>query len=317
MNAVTEISPVNLDSSPRKPMINSAMLFDLTNAVLTYWARWSKPEEADLATLWIASTWMTDEDERLAFKAHPRFFLIADKGSGKTRKMKLIRAMAKDPTPIVKAPVTAPGVRDALNSHHTVFLDEIDRQIVRGYGHQDLQALISAYEDDTGSLNGKGGYNPQDSFGPMVLAAKPRIVTATNGLIEDLFERSFIITSDKYADEDHPIPDLDDEFDSAVEHIPDVYRLWGEAVRPAKGKLWPIHSMPKRLTARMREISQPILAAADRGVDPRVIAAEGQDLRWAIRGRNAVQSILLGHGDNGNEILDDVTEKLRALGLEV
>lgn len=319
VRAVTGITPVQFDDPERNdlPTINAAKLFDLIHGVLTYWARWDNPHDPVITTLWVASQYLAETDGPMLFGAHPRLMMIAPPGSGKTRVMKLVRAMSKNPTGIVKAPVTAPGLRDALEAHRTVFLDEIDRQFGRGGAHLDIQSLVSAYEKDTGSLNGRGGYNEQAVFGPMMLAAKPRILTSTGGYLEDLFERAFILTPVKHTNPDDPIPDLNAEFESIVDPIPKVLQMWGEAVSREGDLIDPIHSVPKALTSRMREISLPLLAAADRGVDPDVIERQGQDLRWAVRGREAVQASLLGHGSNGNEILTDTVKRMKALGVKI
>lgn len=302
--------------TPQRPVLNTARVLDHVRTILAYWARWDTEHQLNVATLWVASTWFTNNDGQLAFTAHPRLFFIAPPTSGKTRAMKLIRSMSKDPTGIVKAPVTAPGVRDALRAGRTVFLDEIDRQIGKGGGHLDIQSLISAYEADTASLNGRGGYNEESIFGAMALGAKPRILTGTNGYIEDLFERSFIMTPHKSGE---VIPRLDEKFEMAVEYMPRVLEIWAEAVRTdMEGKhLWPIHDVPESLEDRQREISEPLLAVADRAVDPDVLAAEGADTRWAVIGREAVQGMLLGHGSDGADILADITGRLQALGMDI
>jgi hypothetical protein len=311
---VREIKPVDLNSPQhRKPELNSALLLDNMYKALIYWARWKSPEIATIATLWAASTWFDDLDGKLLFPAHPRLFFIGDKGSGKTRGMKIIRGMAHDPTGIVKAPVTAPGLRDALEAGRTILLDEVDRQMGAGRAHMDVQSIISAYERDTASLNGRGGANEQSLYGPMALAAKTRILTSTGGWIDDLFERSFIIETEKYTNQEDPIPDLDEQFDDIMGKIQKVMPMWSEAARPNEGLLRPIHTVPKALTARDREISSALLAVADRAVDPKLIDEQGQDLRWAIRGRTAVQNVLLGHGDNGPSIIADINKRLKAL----
>lgn len=319
---VVNITPVDLGDRDNAPVTDSAYLLDIAHTILTHYARFPNRETADIATLWLASTWMADRQDRLLFSAHPRLFLIAPMGSGKTRIMKVIRAMSRMPTPIVKAPVTAPGLREALDGGRTVFLDEFDRQTGRGMAHLDVQSLVSAYEADTGSLDGRGGYNAQSVFGPMVLGAKPRIISATGGYIDDLFERSFIITPETWNNPDEPIPDLDDLFTQVTSDLPTAFKIWAEAVRwdlarEQKDLLWPIHSMPKALTARQREISQALLAVADRAVSPDVIAEKGSDIRWAVRGRNAVQKVLIGKSENGPEIMTDIARQFKKIGVKI
>jgi hypothetical protein len=309
-----EIIAVNLDEQRKAPEFNSALLLDNMYRAYTYWDRWTDPNLAVIATLWAASTWFTDLDGKMLFPAHPRLFFIGEKGSGKTRGMKITRGMSKEPTGIVKAPVTAPGLRDALDAGKTILLDEVDRQIGAGRAHMDVQSIISAYERDTASLNGRGGYNEQSLYGPMALAAKTRILTSTGGWVDDLFERSFIIETEKHTDQDDPIPDLDDQFDEIMGMVQDSMGIWGEMVRPPKGMLRPIHSVPKQLTARDREIASALLAVADRAVNPKVMEDTGMDIRWALRGREAVQAVLLGHGENGQEIIEKLARKMKVIG---
>lgn len=316
MAAVGEITPVNLeDAKPRRKQFNPAELLDIMHRAATYWARWREPWEADIATLWAASTWMTDLDGTLLFDAHGRLFFIAPKGSGKTQDMKIIGDMSKDPTGIVKAPVTQYGLRNALEQGKTVRLDEVDRLLGAGRANEGSQSVISAYERDTASLDGQGGgANEHSLFGPMMLAAKPRILTHTGGWLEDLFERSFILSPEKHADPDDPIPDFDEQYEQIMERIPKAMALWAESVRPEKGRLRPIHDIPRALTGRARQIAAPLLAVADRAVNPRLIESTGQDIRWALRGREAVQAALLDHGENGAEILTDLSERMKGIG---
>jgi hypothetical protein len=265
---------------------------------------------------------MVDASNRLLFNAHGRIAFIGPMGTGKTRSMKIMRAMSRMPTGIVKAPVTAPGLRDALDAGYTVYLDEIDRQFGRGGAHLDVQSLVSAYEKDTGSLNGIGGLNQQNIYGPMVMAAKPRILTGTNGMVEDLLERSFVITPQRADDPNDQVPDLDEAYDRIIGKVPGLFAMWGELERynvaeSGANALWPIHTIPKALTARAREIALPLLAVADRGVDPDMITAHGSDLRWAIRGRESIQKVLLDRGTDGPQILSDVKKDMRKLGIKL
>lgn len=319
----TQITAYNLETrEPGDLQLNTALMLDIAHGVLKHWARWRMPEYIDIAAGWVASTWMVDTSNRLLFNAHGRFGLVGPMGTGKTRTMKLMRGMSRMPTGIVKAPITAPGLRDALDMGYTVFLDELDRQFGRGGAHLDVQSLVSAYEKDTGSLNGIGGLNQQNIYGPMVFGAKPRILTGTNGMVEDLLERAFVVTPVKADDPNDIVPDLDEAYDRIIAKVPGLFAMWGETVRyemaeSGANSLWPIHSIPKALTARQREISLPLLAVADRAVDPDMIAAHGSDLRWAMRMREATQAVLLDRGNDGAQILADVKKDMRKLGIKL
>lgn len=317
------IQPVELDADPGE--INSFLLLNAMHAVFRNYARMDK-DQSVIMTLWAASTWFRDQDNILMFDEHGRPFMIAPPQSGKTRIMKITRALCKDSTDIVKAPVTAPGVRDALEAGRTVFLDEIDRQFRNGLGHPDLQSLVSAYERDTGSLNGVGGYNPKSIFGPMVLGAKPRILTATGGFLEDLLERSWIITPEKHQDINDPIPDLDERFTEFTEAFRGVLPMWAEAARWRQVEdggsakiLKPVHAIPRQLLTepRFKEIASPLLAVADRAVDPEYMAEHGSDTRWAVLARKSVEAVLFGHGSDGNEILAGVVAKMAEMGVSL
>ncbi len=312
-----EVTPVNLEAAqPRKKELNPALLLDIMHRAATYWARWREPWEADIAVLWAASTWMADEEGTLLFDAHGRLMFIAPKGSGKTQDMKIIGSMSKNPTGIVKAPVTPYGLRNALAEGKTVRLDEVDRLVGAGRANEGIQSIISAYERETASLDGQGGgANEHSLFGPMILAAKPRILTHTGGWLEDLFERSFILSPEKHADQNDPIPDFDAQYDEIMGRIPKVLGMWAEQVRPEEGRLRPVHAIPKALTSRARQIAGPLLAVADRAVDPELMESAGQDIRWALRGREAVQACLLNHGENGSEILSDLSERMKGMGI--
>lgn len=318
-----EIQAFDLESrNGGAPQLNTALMMDIAHGALKHWARWKRPEYIDIAAGWVASTWMVDASNRLLFNAHGRMAFIGPMGTGKTRSMKIMRGMSRNPTGIVKAPVTAPGLRDALDAGMTVYLDEIDRQFGRGGAHLDVQSLVSAYEKDTGSLNGIGGLNQQNIYGPMAMAAKPRILTGTNGMVEDLLERSFVITPEKADDPNDQVPDLDEAYDRIIGKVPGLFAMWGELERynvaeSGANSLWPIHSIPRALTARQREISLPLLAVADRAVDPDMIDAHGSDLRWAMRMRESVQAVLLDRGSDGPQILADVKKDMRKLGIKL
>lgn len=314
---VMEVTPVNLEAAaPKKQAFNPALLLDIMHRAATYWSRWREPWEADIAVLWAASTWMTDLDGTLLFDAHGRLAFIAPPGSGKTQDMRIIGDMSKNPTGIVKQPVTPYGLRNAFEQGKTIRLDEVDRIVGAGRANEGIQSIISAYERETASLDGKsGGANEHSLFGPMMFAAKPRLLTHTNGFVEDLIERAFVLTPVKHTDENDPIPDFDEQYDQVMDRIPKAMALWAEQIRPAEGRLRPIHDVPKALTSRARQISAPLLAVADRAVDPELMRTQGHDIRWALRSREAVQAALLNHGENGAELIADLSEKMKGLGI--
>ena len=315
------IRPVTF--KPEEFVLPTAAICDFVHRILRHWARWENPHWIDLAALWIVHTWFTDTDDRLMFANTARLFAIAPKGSGKTRIGQLVNALSREGTGIVKG-VTFPGARDAILAGATLILDEADRVFGRGMRNLDLQTLISAYEADTVSLNGKnGGYNRQAIFGPVMLMSKPAILTTTNENLEDLFERSFIITPRKFrpTPADPEIPELGEDFTRAVTQVRRLLKTWSASVRneaDENGKLWPIHKdwWPAGMDSRMKEISRPLLTVADRAVDPGLIKANGSDVRWALRGRNAVANVLLGHGTDGKEIIAEVTRMFKEMGIE-
>ena len=293
-----EVVPYKADLSAvgqRTP--DGARALDFAEAVLDFYARWEDPVERHLTAAWIAHTWfdfpgrgLNGGNGVLAFNATPRLMFIGDKGSGKSRKETLIRSMCRNPTGRVSGVVTAYGVRNALNSGKTVILDEAQRYFGAGKAKEDLQGVIAGgYVFDGVSLNGKKGEGEQSNFGPMVLAAQYSIMDETGGQLEDLFERAFLVFCEKHDDE---IPDLDDTFEYRAAIARRELALWSAAVRSGE-KLWHVHTIPKSLTARDREITIPLLAIADRAVSP----DEEQDpLRWAVIVREAAVRLLTGGG---------------------
>lgn len=323
VRAYTTITPENVEEEV--PAIPAARLLSQMSNVYQYWARYKTQAERDVLALWAASTWFASADGRLLFNEHPRVIWLADPESGKTRGMKLTRAMSRNPTAIGKGRITAPGVREALENGMTVFIDEYDRRVGRGMRNEELQELVGAYEAETGSIDGSGGYDEHPIFGPMMIGAKPRLRTGTQGYLEDLFTRAFILTPEKYENPRDPIPELDEDFDEVVTPIPIILERWTAALRkdlyanakvPAKAKFRPIHDIPAEFTARQRDLVKPLLAVADRAVDPDWVAEHGSDVRWAKRGRAAVRELLTGQGSTLSEILDNLDAKFKALGME-
>lgn len=311
-----QITPMDLEANI--PAIPAAQILDAVYKVIEHYSRVTVHEMVIGAT-WVASTYFADigeqgiTDGRLMFESHPRLFTIAPKGSGKTRFMKVIRAMARNSTSIGKN-VTQYGLRDQLHAGRTVFLDEVHRIVgSTGRANMAIQTYISAYEADVGSWNSVNGQaNDKSTFGPMMLAAQPFILNARDGFTSDLIERSFLVKPVKHNNMDDPIPDLDDEFFTMTERIRNLLSLWGAAMYSTiNGAKYyrPIHSVPRVLTDRMREISGPLLAVADRAVDPDVVAKYGHDTRWAIRTRDSVKESLLGYGDNAREIMAKLREQ--------
>lgn len=326
----TEIEPLqearlrqDVEITPRKlsrrqdVAVNSARLLDTMHWMFAQYGRWPSPASLDLAVLWAASTHFRDVHGNLVFAAHPRLFFIAPKGSGKSRLMEEVGSVCHDWTGLVDTMVTAPGLREALYHGMTITLDEFDREIGSGRANMEIQKFVAAYKESSGSLDARGGgLNQQSSFGAMMLGAKERILTATGGWVDDLFERSFIITPERSPEK---IPHMDGEYEKLSAAIRNGLAWWGESERPddPKEKLWPIHDVPEKLTGRQLEISEALFAVADRAIDPEKIANEGSDVRWAIRARDAAEAVLVGHGDSAPEIMDDIAAQLAAMGVEL
>jgi hypothetical protein len=306
----------------RKDIPNGARYLDLARLFLGNYIRWPDPESLDIAALYVAATHFVDDDGDPLFNAWPRFFLIGRKGSGKTRAMKVMRGLTREPT-IVAWRYTFPGVRDQLHNHKVPVLDELHHAIggLRGTKNEALLSVIlGSYSAEGGSLDGIGNANERQAFGPMILGAQPQIITQTNDGLTDLFERSFMVTMEKAYEN---LPEIDDQFAILGENFNNLLDVWAAYERPIptnlnkKPKLWPIHSLPDELTDRAAEISTPLLAVADRAVDPDVVEQNGHDIRWALIAREAVVKVLKGHGNNPSTIVGDIESKLGAMGLDL
>lgn len=316
--------------------IDGKLLLNLVASILEWWARWPDQESLIAATLFVAMTHFVDDDEKLVFDAAPRFMFIAPKGSGKTRMMRIMRAMTRNPTGILTPTTTAPGLKEALSNHKVPFLDEAQRVFgTTGTAQQAMQGLITGgYTQDTESLNARGGENSQNVFGAWVLGARPSILAANgrnvgggsdeDGPLSDLFERSFRCVPKKSRD---AIPDFDSRYRALTSAANVALELWGAQERPvptdedAHPTLTYIHTIPESLTARDREISIALLAVADRALplnpdDPMWADLDDKDpLKWAKLGRRAVEKMLLGHGTNGNEMIAEMRSQMEAAGI--
>lgn len=277
-----------------RPRISGAMSMDAAYMLLEYYARWKEEEWLTISALWAAHTWFRGLDEKLLFEATPRLTVVAPPESGKTRIGRLIRGISWRPTPLARGVVTAEGVREALKENRTVFLDEAHRIFGdAGTRRVDLQAILTGgYTPEGGALNARGGkYNPADDFGPVALLAQPSLVSArAQDAIGDLIGRSFMILPEHTAE---PIPDLGSAYREQSALVARALEIWAQDCRPESGILEPVHTIPEGLSSRKREIALPLLAIADRAVDPDLTADGGMDLRWAIKARRAVEVMLL------------------------
>jgi hypothetical protein len=314
-------------ANKREP--NGAEFLFITRRILAHWARWPGQSTEndpswvlDLATLYVALTHFVNDENEPLFNAIPHFMVIAEKGSGKTRAMKVMRSLVRDST-IIASRYTMPGIRDALHAGKTPFLDEAQRAFGRGTANQAIQSILaSSYSADSGTLDGIGGLNEREAFGSMILAAQPKIVTNTNDNLDDLFERSVMVEWEKSFDD---IPELDNQFLTLTEAFRNVLSVWGlsQSPRPTrenkKPKLFAIHSMPDELSARSAEIANPLLAVADRAQNPEIAANDptGYDYRWAITAREAVVQAFKGHGSDPSTVVSDVKSQLEAMGLKI
>lgn len=308
------ITPVELNT--QVPAIDSSLLLRYIAQTFAEYARFDRPEDLIIITTWVVSTWMVKptaeqgmKNGHLMFGSHPRLWLIGEPSSGKNRVMKIIKELVRNPTPIAAGVVTSYGVRNAIEAGRTVIIDEYHKRVgTHGTANSELQQLVLAYSDDEGSIDGKNGaLNEHVIFGPMVLAAQPQIEEGVVGIaVQDQLQRGFIIRMKEHNDPDDVIPDLDDAFYAKCRDLHDALELFAAGIYGTLGSsrktYSPIHSVPRGLGSRMREISLPLLFVADVAVNPDIVAAEGNDLEWAEITRNAVQTLLLGHGA-GHEIM--------------
>lgn len=326
ITTAAEVMPLDLESKEialreeqqippayRQRVMNGAAILDLVHMIHEYYGRWKYPEWTDVATLWCAHTWFRDMDGQLMFDSSGRLGYVAPPGSGKSRLMRTTRAMSCNPTKLVSTDVTAPGVRMALHNGMTVFLDEFHRTVGAGRGKEALQSIVTGgYDHEGGSLNGIGGVNEQGNFGPIAFAAQPRIITGTQDMVKDIFERSFMILPEAAHDQ---VPDLDAQFSERTTKAARALELWAAEERPyaaEDGKFWPVHEVPSTLRNRARQIAMPLLAVADRAVDPKLTEGDGLDLRWATRARESVQAVLLGVG-SPKRVMAEVEEEFRKM----
>lgn len=298
-----------------------ARYLDRTRSFLRYYAHWPNEETLTLATLWVAMSHFVDDDGEQLFSAVPHMLLVGKHGTGKTRMMQEMSAVLRNPTALATR-YTMPGIRDALHNHYVPVLDELHRTIGGRSGRENnaVQGVIAgAYKSGSGTLDGIGGMHQQAAFGQILMAAQPQIITNTNDLLDDLLERSIMIETEKSFDE---VPPLDENFNVIGKNLHDILEVWGAAERPVptkqnpKPKLWPVHALPGELQARTAEISEPLLAVADRAIDY-MGQTEADQARWAIEGRAAVVKVFKGHGNDPSTLVDDVEARMTAMGMDL
>lgn len=298
-----------------------ARYLDRTRSFLRYYAHWPNEETLTLATLWVAMSHFVDDEGDPVFSAVPHFLLVGKHGTGKTRMMQEMQAVLRNPSPI-SFDYTMRGIRETLHNHSQPILDELHRKIGgrTGTTNSSIQSVIAgSYKSGMGTLDGIGGLNAQSAFGQILMAAQPRIITNTNDQLDDLFERSILLETEKSFD---PVPPLDENFSIIGRNLHDILSVWGAAERPTPTKanpnprLWPLHALPSELTARTAEISEPLLAVADRAIDYTGTTEAGQ-ARWAIDARDAVVKVFKGHGNDPSTLVDDVEARMTAMGMDL
>jgi hypothetical protein len=290
----------------------AAFILDHVREVLRHWARWPSEHALIIATLWVAHTWFVNADGELLFPATPRFMLVAPKQSGKSRMERIMAAMSRNPVGPAVGVVTAPGVRNALKKHRTVFLDEAHRIFLgRRY---DLQGILTGgYTPGTVTLNGyRDEDNDENIFGPVCIGAQPKLLDSRfSEDIEDLFERSFIVRPEQAGRHD-VIPQLNAEFESNAENAATMLALWAAAETLGNETLYNIYPMNPELSSRSHEISIALCAVADRAPDYRFAEGSREYLRWAILAREATCGLLLGT-DNGRKTMTEIKASLDRL----
>jgi hypothetical protein len=307
----------------RPEPVEAAFILDHIREVLRYWARWPSEHALVMATLWVAHTWFVSTEGLLLFPATPRVLIIAPMQSGKTRMERIMAAMSRTPVGPAVGVVTAPGVRNALKKHKTVFLDEAHRIFLgRRY---DLQGILTGgYTPGSVTLNGMGGEdNNENIFGPVCIGAQPKLLESRfSEEIEDLFGRSFIVRPEQVRpckdqcrkNHEHvpPVPQLDAEFEHNAGNASTMLALWAAAETLEQEKLWNIHAMNPDLSSRGHEISIALCAVADRAPDYSYEEGTEGYLRWAIMAREATCGLLLGT-DDGKKTMAEIKASLEKL----
>ncbi len=313
----------DLSSVGKPEPFEAALILDHVREILKYWARWPSEHALCIAALWVAHTWFVSAEEILLVPATARFMIIAPKQSGKTRMERIMAAMSRNPVGPAVGVVTAPGVRNALKKHRTVFLDEAHKIFLgRRY---DLQGILTGgYTPGSVTLNGIGGEDNDESvFGPVCIGAQPKLLESRfSEEIEDLFERSFIIRPEQHRPcrenclklHEHvtAIPQLDAEFEMNAENASKMLAIWGASETLDQEKLYNIHAMNPDLSSRGHEISIALCAVADRAPDYRFPEGSPEYLRWAIQAREATCGLLLGT-DDGRKTMNEIRESLARL----
>lgn len=322
------VTPVTLGTIVEDHKMNGALLAFRLMDILGYYAEYPTVSDLILTVTWIMSTWLRNPEGGLAFKVHPRWFAIGEKGSGKSRMMEEVDALAyRSSGPMSN--VTSAFVRDAIADNETVLLEEAQRLFQRGGGKIEIQSATTAHKETARSGDGRGGLNNRSLYGPMGLVARPSIIYATGGMedgaLADLFSRALPLIRTVPAS--RIIPDQDESWDFLMSRFRAMLAAWGAQNSPRaseddpRPRLWPIHkdatgnALPGITSGRQREIAMAHLAVADRLVSPRMILEKGQDTRWAEMTRKAIRDAFRGKSEHGSDLIAEIEAHFRKMNV--
>jgi energy-coupling factor transporter ATP-binding protein EcfA2 len=275
----------------RDPEIPGDLLLDTVAQYVNTYAKMT-PEALDVVTLWIAHTYMRDANQTLVFETSPRLYLLSSEpGSGKSTVLKLLNLLCPNTFGLDIEP-TQPGLVFTINKEHaTVLLDEGDILFGSGGRKSSVRAVINqGYTRDGSILNGIGGKpNRTNVFGPVAIAALDKVQTGTDGNLDALLSRGFIVHMAKATEPPQRFGRLAREQAAAL--VPWI-AMWAAQVRD---KLPEEPEIPEGLKNRPEEIAIPLLSIAQ---------SAGE--RWMGRGQQAIEGVLL----NRPRVLENPTVAL-------
>lgn len=308
--------------------IDGAMLMDVIVRGLREYMRFEREDYALMIAAWIAHTHFVSEEGKLLLPFSPRLMVMADPSSGKTRLLEILKRLVFQGIGPVSGDVTGPGVRNALEKHHTVLLDEVHLYIsTRG-----IKSYANQYTPEGGSLNGIDGINSQATYGPMAMAGireKLEDSRLYERVMFDLLTRCITVyLKKKKKDKLDPLPKLDEAFIKSATDAGKALSFWGAQCRPddPDKKLWPLWDLPEELESRNWDMAAAMCAVADRAIDNREQVAESEvtgkhgttdrmipmpdeyRYRWPRMMRKACVNVLTNAGD-----VEEVTANLGSL----
>ena len=256
LDAAPEWTPQN---TPQTHSESPEKLFQTVKSFVTRYVVFSRPEHADVITLWIMHTWVADYAEFT-----PYIYLHSPvMQCGKTQVQRVVEPLVKNPLRTCNVSEAA-LFREIEESHPTLLWDEIDSVFGNrksSEGNENKRALINAgYERGLKAIRmerGGGGF-VKISFDPFC----PKILAGIGRLPDTIVDRSIAILIHRKL-RTQPCQKYRRQDRDKAKPLHDALEAWSKDDELLKTLRESQPQMPGSLTDRQEDIWEPLLAIAD------------------------------------------------------